>query len=146
MYATCIGLILRGYDDFESNRLRFISNNSEESLANNDEIEGTFVNMTKAFEASPQELLNMEFGETPETTAADFFSADNHTQEMQSSIDGFVQSNEQATSEANLNTEMPEAKQIGKNRAELVNSIFKTVKSKVMYWFENVDDEKLDNG
>jgi cell division protein FtsA len=146
MYATCIGLILRGYDDFESNRLRFISNNSEESLANNDEIEGTFVTMTKTFEASPQELLNMEFGETPETSATDFFSSDNQHQEMQSSLDGAVQQNEQGQAEATLNTEMPEAKQLGKNRAELVNSIFKTVKSKVMYWFENVDDEKLDNG
>jgi hypothetical protein len=146
MYATCIGLILRGYDDFESNRLRFISNNSEESLANNDEIEGTFVTMTKTFEASPQELLNMEFGETPETSATDFFTSDNQHQEMQSSLDGAVQQNEHGQAEATLNTEMPEAKQLGKNRAELVNSIFKTVKSKVMYWFENVDDEKLDNG
>jgi hypothetical protein len=33
----------------------------------------------------------------------------------------------------------------GKNRAALINNIFNTVKGKVMYWFENVEDEKLDN-
>lgn len=146
MYATCIGLILRGYDDFESNRLRFISNNSEESFLNNEEVVGSFVNMTKTFDATPQELLDLEFGETLETHANTGFSTDNILDGNNLLTEYPISQSNDTTSEPiqNENSEVNEEKV--NNRSILVNNIFKTVKNKVMFWFENVDDEKLDNG
>ncbi len=142
MYATCIGLILRGYDDFENNRLRFISNNTEESLTDEAEVEGHFVNMTKTFDASPQELLQMEFGETPETFAPEAIQHEaaplTDAVEVQTALPdtNIVSEPEIDNNEA--------GKQKGANRAKLVSNIFQTVKSKVIYWFENVDDDKFD--
>ncbi len=145
MYATCIGLILRGYDDFESNRLRFISNNTEESFSNDTEVEGTFVNMAKTFEASAQELLSIEFGDTPETKMTGLFQSEAEQQDV--NIQNEMPENQ--GTEMFTQPEMPENTALavakGNNRAKLVNNIFQTVKSKVIYWFENVDDDKLDN-
>ncbi len=146
MYATCIGLILRGYDDFESNRLRFISNNTEESFLNNAEVEGTFVNMAKTFEATPQELLDLEFGETLETISQDVSGADHIMEGSNFQMDFTSNNSSEGTSETSANENIENAKANRNGRATLVNDIFKTVKNKVMFWFENVDDEKLDNG
>jgi cell division protein FtsA len=142
MYATCIGLILRGYDDFENNRLRFISNNTEESFVNKDEVEGTFVNMAKTFEATPQELLDREFGESMEANAP------TPKTEEQPLVRDEQQSEYAAIHVEEPASEFPANEYVqvkGKNRAALINNIFNTVKGKVMYWFENVEDEKLDN-
>lgn len=142
MYATCIGLILRGYDDFENNRLRFISNNTEEAFVNKEEVEGTFVNMTKTFDATPQELLNREFGESAEASSNNDF-------EIEQPYAGSEPQSEYASMTTDEHsTDIPTNEYVhakGKTRAALINNIFNTVKGKVMYWFENVEDEKLDN-
>lgn len=146
MYATCIGLILRGYDDFESNRLRFISNNTEEAFANNETVEGEFVTMTKTFEPTPQELLSLEFGDTNEN----IFSENNTENFMPDiSIEPPIETNEildlDNTNNNNNNIDnSKDGKEKQNKREKLINNIFKTVKTKVIYWFENIDDNKID--
>ncbi len=34
---------------------------------------------------------------------------------------------------------------VKEERSKVIKDVFSTVKTKVLYWFENVDDEKLDN-
>lgn len=145
MYATCIGLILRGYDDYETNRLRFISANSEESTANSEEVEGTFVNMAQTYEPSAQELLRQEFGEGSST---DSFaqsqlpdsSSMSHEQTFETPADQNPDLFHQAPAQA---IEPMSGKKI-QERTKNIRNIFNTVKNTVIYWFENVDDEKLD--
>jgi cell division protein FtsA len=142
MYATCIGLILRGYDDFENNRLRFISSNSEESILSPDQQpEGQFVNMAKTYELSPGELLKAEFGEqflSPEVSTESIEPTPAMT-DSTTEPDLFNQPNE---SNSTLNQE--KAKNKIQERAKNISNIFSTVKTKVIYWFENVDDETFD--
>jgi cell division protein FtsA len=149
MYATCIGLILRGYDDFESNRIRFISNNVENQQGNSEEVEGKFVEMAKTFELSPEELLRKEFGEdfTPsvvpvienQTTVVDVNTDNATTTNQQSDL---FNNYTQAPNDVNQPSEAKEAQTT--NRKLLIKNVFGTVKNKVIYWFENVDDERLD--
>jgi cell division protein FtsA len=151
MYATCIGLILRGYDDFESNRLRFISSNSEESLNSEnpeEEVEGSFVEMAKTFELSPQDILREAFGEsvfqsegqhnvtiTNETLSHEMMSSNFPQTDIFDTIASQTQYKEESQ-------EVEEGKT--KERSQLIGNIFGSVKNKVIYWFENIDDQKLD--
>lgn len=149
MYATCIGLILRGYDDFESNRIRFISNNVENQQANSEEVEGKFVEMAKTFELSPEELLRKEFGE--DFTPSIVPTAENQAPMADVNTDNATAANQQsdlfnnytqAPNDVDKPTEAKEAQTT--NRKLLIKNVFGTVKNKVIYWFENVDDERLD--
>jgi cell division protein FtsA len=153
MYATCIGLILRGYDDFETNRLRFISNNSEESFLNSEVVEGQFIEMAKTFEMSPEELLKIEFGDTSTTSPQNKETAFL----QQSSASNELNQEWTLASDASPNlfathlvpvaqAEELEEKKVANanNRRSLITNVFGTVKNKVIYWFENIDDERLD--
>lgn len=144
MYATGIGLILRGYDDYENNRLRFISNNTEEAFLNTETVEGTFVNMQKTFEPSTEELLQQHFGELPEIhTGTNDGSQEIHSVEIATPND-FVQEHIQDNN-IQQTVENDEVKTKNETRSKLIKNIFSTVKSKVLVWFENVDDDKLEN-
>lgn len=152
MYATCIGLILRGYDDFESNRLRFISNNTEENFSKNtEEVEGQFVEMKKTFELSADELLRMEFGdqstpETPMPVQEIPTTHINYVPEQTTMQSNFVQpSIFDALPEASQTPEATHIKEEKSNqRSTLIKNVFGSVKNTVLYWFENIDDERLD--
>lgn len=148
MYATCIGLILRGYDDFENNRLRFISNNSEDSFDTNKETTGQFVEMTKTFELSAEELLRKEFGDSGRSASDDQANNNNHSSPpveptMTSNFttpDLFSQPEAQHPEQES--NEVKQEKTL--KRKQLIRNVFGAVKGRVLYWFENVDDEKLD--
>jgi len=148
MYATCIGLILRGYDDFESNRLRFISSNSEESLNSENaeaDVEGRFVEMAKTFEPTPQDFLREAFGESmhiPEAQHYAVASNENLSNEMISS--NFPQTDIFDTIASQTQYEEESQEEKTKERTQLIGNIFGSVKNKVIYWFENIDDQKLD--
>jgi cell division protein FtsA len=142
MYATCIGLILRGYDDYESNRLRFISGNSDDSEGNSEASEGTFVNMAQTYELSPEELLKQEFGDSTSMQQApsepQAFTPEVQEPQAQASMDLF--------SQPPAAPQEPRASMSEKieKRTKLVSNVFSTVKNKVIYWFENVEDEQFD--
>jgi cell division protein FtsA len=145
MYATCIGLILRGYDDFESNRLRFISNNTEETLSENVEPVGIFTTMTKTFEPSVEELLQKEFGQDEtgdkpiEPTAIG--TENNLTLDpIQDLPAGLFDTKAR---EQEIKSDGQQASKL-KDRSKTIKDVFSTVKTQVLYWFENVDDERLD--
>jgi cell division protein FtsA len=134
MYATCIGLILRGYDDFETNRLRFVSNNVEDRADAPEAVAGTFVRTAETYEPSASEILESEFpggsGSYPPPPAM-------------SAEDLFSQNDEQAQqTPATPSSQVPEGHM--KQRDVLIKRVFNTVKNKVIYWFENIDDDKLD--
>jgi hypothetical protein len=150
MYATCIGLILRGYDDYEQDRIRFISNNSDDSVdpVAEGELNGTFVTMAKTYEPSVEELLSQEF-------PGHIFSVDNSAEESVQTMEPADQTtthvvavNEQADLFSQPEADTSELKAINevknKNRGKLIKDIFGTVKGKIMYWFEDVDDQPLD--
>ncbi len=147
MYATCIGLILRGYDDYESNRLRFISNNREESFSNSENIQGSFDTIARVEGMSTEEILQKEFGEstfkpiTPfenESIVANPLINDTYSN---NGSDLFHQPQVNTTEERLMN----EGK--SKKRTELIKKVFGTVKGvkdTVIFWFENIEDEPLD--
>ncbi|MBL7766039.1 MAG: cell division protein FtsA [Chitinophagaceae bacterium] len=139
MYATCIGLILRGYDDYENNRLRFITNNIDETLSGNDEINGTFVQTRDTYEPTPEELLKLEFGEGGTPVSGPIDSIQSDMTPFDAPHDLFHQQTQNQPQESR---ELAEEKT--KNRKKLISDVFNTIKGKVIYWFENVDDEKLD--
>ncbi len=134
MYSTCIGLILRGYDDYENNRLRFSSNNTEEVTIVQQEYQPEIA--SPAFEPSVNDILDSEFGNTSNEDKTI------NNQEQQNEIitepvqDNF-QSAENETKEEEENADRMNSK------AKTISNIFKTVKNKVIYWFENIDDDKL---
>jgi cell division protein FtsA len=137
MYATCIGLILRGYDDFENNRIRFSSNNLEDTfIPPVPEDEVTMIDSP----ASTEDLLRQEFGDYTAPAAAVVSEAplaDSNITANYSMPDLFHQP------EATLPSSEP-ATDGGVKRKVLIRNVFGSVKNKVLYWFENVDDEKLD--
>lgn len=150
MYATCIGLILRGYDDYEQDRIRFISNNSDDSLdpVAEGELNGTFVAMATTYEPSVEELLSQEF-------PGHIFSVDNNTEKTIQTMEPADQTttqvvavNEQADLFSQPEADTAELKAINevknKSRGKLIKEIFGTVKGKIMHWFEDVDDQPLD--
>ncbi len=140
MYATCIGLILRGYDDFENNRLRFISYNNEENNTNNSSpIDGEFVKMAKTYEPSVDEILKQQFGTSEPTSIS---SNDNSHPVTESTNDS--QPDLFATPPPDAQASQINHQEKSKKRAETINNVFKTVKNKVINWFENIDDERLD--
>lgn len=145
MYATCIGLILRGYDDFESNRLRFISSNTEDSTTSADQAEGQFVHMAKTYELSAEEHLKLEFGsDTNSTDDAPKIASDVHNTEdaqVQHEIPDLFTP---ATNEELHNPQQEKQSKTIQERAKGISKIFSTVRTQVLYWFENVDDETLD--
>lgn len=146
MYATCIGLILRGYDDYESNRLRFISSNTDDSVGNSEVVEGTFVNMAQTYELSPEELLKQEFGDSPAMQQTPTEQMDFATQ-----VNAFEQEQQSNTamdlfSQPPAPAQEPRESMSGKieKRTKHISNVFSTVKNKVIYWFENIEDEQLD--
>ncbi|MBP6624981.1 MAG: cell division protein FtsA [Chitinophagaceae bacterium] len=154
MYSTCIGLILRGYDDFENNRMRFISNNTEEVVLNSDQVEGKFVEMARTFELTPEQLLKQEFGEsfqmtpTPQQITPQQETSHETNQQTVLSVTGdshqsdLFENYTHPQDEVNEPHEVKESKTV--NRKLLIKNVFGTVKNTVLYWFENVDDERLD--
>jgi cell division protein FtsA len=143
MYATCIGLILRGYDDYESNRLRFISGNTDESTGNSEEVQGSFVNMAQTYELSPEELLKQEFGEDFIPRQETFVSEQsNETPVAELDFQSSDLFNQMPVQQSEISKENLAEKL--QSRTKHIGNIFNTVKSKVIWWFENVEDEKLD--
>jgi cell division ATPase FtsA len=143
MYATCIGLILRGYDDYESNRLRFISGNTDESTGNSEEVQGSFVNMAQTYELSPEELLKQEFGEDFIPRQETFVSEQqNETPVAELDFQSSDLFNQMPVQQSEMSKENLAEKL--QSRTKHIGNIFNTVKSKVIWWFENVEDEKLD--
>lgn len=145
MYATCIGLILRGYDDFENNRLRFTSNNTEDNLPESVEAVGTFTSMTQKFEPSVEELLQQEFGQAEDNhSLSNLYPSAEHTltldtvQEIQTNLFQAPNPNEPIAITDHHGTKINE-------RSKVIKDVFSTVKTTVLHWFENVDDERLDN-
>jgi len=145
MYATCIGLILRGYDDFENNKLRFTSNNSEDNLPESIEAVGTFSSMAQKFEPSVEQLLQQEFGESEDNhSLSNQYPSADHTltldtvQEIQTNLFQPLYHIEQVAKTDNNGTKINE-------RSKVIKDVFSTVKTTVLHWFENVDDERLDN-
>lgn len=147
MFATCIGLILRGYDDYENNRVRFISNNSEDSfLFDRNTLETKKEEVHPTEELSAEQLLAREFGafalhpEIPSTPTREpkQEAADLHANFTQTSMFDPALNNRREHEEQDARMDKAQ------KRSRLINNVFSSVKSKVLYWFENIDDEKLD--
>lgn len=62
MYATCIGLILRGYSDFETGKLNFNSSNKEINVSHESPAQDVFVKVEM-----PREAVGIAAESTPET-------------------------------------------------------------------------------
>ena len=131
--------------------MRFISSNSEESLNSEnpeEEVEGSFVEMAKTFEPSPQDFLREAFGESvfqSEEQHNVTITNETHSHEMMSS--NFPQTDifDTIASQTQYEEESQEVKAAKtKERTQLIGNIFGSVKNKVIYWFENIDDQKLD--
>lgn len=144
MYATCIGLILRGYDDFESNRLRFISNNVEENVGLNKEAVGIFTTMTKTFEPSVEELLQKEFGHDENSSSIPLPETYSNSPLTLDPIEQLPANLFNPHPEESIEVRNENLQQKIKARTNLINNVFNTVRTKVIYWFENVDDERLE--
>lgn len=142
MYATAIGLILRGYDDFENDRQRFVSFNNDINVA--------LVERNKPAEEAPKV-------ETPVTSVFDEYFKDfpTHTSEEPTSAP-FVEELESTTSgENNLFAQAEAPKkdvetenEKAKDRMKLISDIFNmvnlaNVKKKVIETFEKFDDKPL---
>ncbi|HMN31754.1 MAG TPA: cell division protein FtsA [Chitinophagaceae bacterium] len=128
MYSTCIGLILKGYDEFENNQISFTSNNLDATLSKNTQLETTS-NLDQ--ELTPSEMIEISFGSQNKET--DFNSEEPHpTQDGLE--DGVIEEPYPAQGESE---EKPN------KRRNLINDIFNSVKGKILNLFENVEDEKL---
>ncbi len=143
MYSTCIGLILKGYDDFESNRMSFTSNNLEDTLIVENEVE---TEENKDSELSPSEIIIKTFGtqnpiaetETEEPQSVSNFPEESIVEEprpIQGEADEFIEEKPQTTQN--------ESKGKPDNKRKFISEIFDTVKGKILFLFENVEDEKL---
>jgi cell division protein FtsA len=139
MYATCIGLILRGYDNFQTNQLRYNSTNTFDQAY--DAIPRTTA--TPPIELSADEILKNTFSQHENNVPQD------------SSQDGMVltpEHNETFDFYRNHTheQEIPEQKAVSKEdvkkRETLVSKVFKTVKHNINTFFDNIsDDDKLDH-
>lgn len=143
MYATCIGLILRGYDDFENNRMKFSSTNTEENFdKKEDEVVSTSEEDKQSNELSAEDILKETFGDT--AASPNLFISE-------PSPEPAITSNYPSNSLFDMATPSipePEQNEVRAEKTErrklLIKNVFGSVKNKVLYWFENVDDEKLD--
>jgi len=146
MYATCIGLILRGCDDYENSNKRFTSNNIEMVSEKEVEAVGVFTTTPQQFEPSVEELLQQEFGTTITPTS---------NIEMVASIEpqlmlGDVVSNPttlfqpQNTEPVVKESTFDVLQQKVRKRNETIRKVFTTVQTSILYWFENVEDERID--
>ncbi len=135
MYATCIGLILRGYDDYENNRIRFSSSNSVVDLNETDTKEqGVFVNTRDTYEPSTKQLLADLFGDTNTT---------NTTPIQETPVPQEIVA-QHATPPAQIEPSASVEGSKTETRKKTISNVFNTVKERVLVWFEEVDDKKLD--
>ncbi|MEZ5047317.1 MAG: cell division protein FtsA [Chitinophagaceae bacterium] len=154
MYATCIGLILRGYDDYENDRIRFISNNSDESVWGSEkpiEQQGVFITTKQSFEQSVEDILKASFPVDEEkivSTSETIIEQENiafsetPSSEINTNTDLF-------TPQGNLENEIASQKE-KQQKAQIIKTstikkIFSSVKSSVMDWLDDMDDTKLDD-
>jgi cell division protein FtsA len=145
MYATCIGLILRGYDDFENNRLRFISHNTEEHVDTPFERKGVFTTMTKTFEPSVEDMLKQAFNSEEGAMAGIATTSVSDTsltldQMQQVPVDLFHAT---SVTDAQENQHQQHVQKVHQ-RTQLIRNVFNTVRTHVINWFENMDDERID--
>ena len=144
MYATCIGLILRGFDDYENNRLKFTSNNNEEHFERKNELQDQKESKeeTDTVELSAEDILKETFGDTSASTTLQVnepsseptITSNFPSNSLFDIVDPTISQNEQKE----IRAEKTERRKV------LIKNVFGSVKNKVLYWFENVDDEKLD--
>jgi cell division protein FtsA len=141
MYATCIGLILRGYDDYEHDRVRFTSNNDINEITTGIEIEGAFVTTRKTYEASPSQLLADLFGNEISVPSTEMVTS---SDEIRTDI--VIENSVPDTTETG-HKQVPseKIKEATESRIKTISNVFSTVKERVLVWFEEVDDVKLDN-
>jgi cell division ATPase FtsA len=133
MYATAIGLILRGYDDFEHNRKGFISFNNDVNV--------TMVERKQETEESKEETTPVESGDYadyfPEATATPF-------SEEISSENTDLFSQPEAEPQQPISKENEQAT----IRRKAISKIFgmvdlSNVKKRLMEAFEKFDDKPL---
>lgn len=142
MYSTCIGLILRGYDDYEHDRIRFISNNADDTAEIDAPTTGVFVSTVKSYEPTAEELLKEEFPDSDKVENPIYVENVQSNEHFDLSTTPEPDLFSQPIPETKESKEMIQEK--SKKRGQVITDIFGTVKGKIMHWFEDIEDEKLD--
>lgn len=123
-YATCIGLILRGYSDFEEGKLE----NIDENVVTTEKEEAVIASTVES--ASSEQISTLK----EEYSAPDFkneFEEDEKTKEQKELQD-------------KARAERAAARKLKNNeRAETIKKIFSVFKNGFMNLFEDSDDQKL---
>lgn len=141
MYATCIGLVLRGFDDFENHPQKFTSNNTENR---EDFIDTTPIETPKQIEQSPAELLNDEFGKM----TSDFSENQEQSNQCETNImdiEAVGNTNLEQAIEAHNETTEIEIAAPSQTKMKKIKNIFETVKAEILKIFEDVDDQNLND-
>ncbi len=127
IYATCIGLILRGFDDFENNNLRFSSSVGNSVMTSVYEHE-TFLKVeVPQQQQETEEIVEQEiFVEEQPQPEVITFTQDNIPKELKPTI--FETTNEKA-----------------KQTKVMIGKVFDNVKKGILGLFEEVDDNELGN-
>ncbi len=145
MYATCIGLILKGYDEYE-NQLNITSSNSLNEIVNDlIEIEIPFINDTNSINDELGKVFGNEINQANENVEIEKIEDDISINQLEKLFDiknpeiEIEQNNVHAKNE----TTSISAGTIGK-RKNYINKIFGTIQERLLDIFEGDGDNKLD--
>jgi cell division protein FtsA len=138
IYATCIGLILRGFDDFENSKLRFSSTINESASTTKAEIIPAVTE--DVFTIPPtqdSEILTEETMEASTSNEEPPVSVVSHQLQIDEQ-----NNDEEKTEKENL---LDKTSARAKETKKMVTKVFDNVKRGILKMFEDVDDEELGN-
>ncbi len=145
MFATCIGLILRGYDDIENNRF---ANHTANTL-----YEESFENTSTGIAENDESVSNQLATLFPTSTIQTSDEISNHTEEEQANDMLFTvsQDKNELQNDSNpfypisedMTTEESETKKRKPNRESTLRRIFGTINKNIMQIFDDQDDQEL---
>jgi cell division protein FtsA len=145
MYATCIGLILKGYDEYE-NQLNISSSNILKEFVNEtvEEFHSTVMDSNSINDELGKVFGNEEV-KPVENNPVENYSFENSTNQLENLFEIKLPENELTS---NIQSEINEPHSISEGtvvkRKNSINKIFGTIKERLLDIFEGDDDNKLD--
>jgi NDP-sugar pyrophosphorylase family protein len=126
--------------------MRFTSNNIETVADKEVEAVGVFTTTPQQFEPSVEELLQQEFGTTATPTSNIEIVA---SIEPQLTLGDMISNettlfNPEVTDPVTKESTFEMLQQKLRKRNETIRKVFTTVQTGILYWFENVEDERID--
>lgn len=119
MYATCIGLILRGYSDYENGKMSLSGNNKELSIIEETNSAGDVVVKIPIAEISPKQTATPPIAQIV-------------TNDFEDAKDAAKEVNDKHEDDNNKN-----------KRSETIKKIFNQIKNSFIGLFEEPDDQKM---